>query len=138
MTLALDAGALIGLLDPRDPHHRAVAAVFEGESRFLVHPINIAEALVNPDGEDRALDAYEDLVRLGVRPAVLGSNEALILAQVRRKHRLRMPDACALAVAIHEDIPLVTFDKRLAAAARRVGLFLHVDPDAYPADPSLD
>ena len=31
MTLALDAGALIGLLDPRDPHHRAVAAVFEGE-----------------------------------------------------------------------------------------------------------
>jgi|GEM_PF-454447 len=138
MTLALDAGALIGLLDPRDSHHPAATVVFDGETHFLVHPVNIAEALVNPDRHDRALDAYEDLRRLGVRRASLGDNEELILAHVRRKYRLRMPDACALAVAIHEDIPLVTFDKRLAAAADRLGLFLAVDPAMHAGAPSLD
>jgi predicted nucleic acid-binding protein len=34
-----------------------------------------------------------------------------------------MPDACALAVAVGNDIPLITFDKRLAAEAKKRGLF---------------
>lgn len=122
MTVALDAGVLIGLLDPSDVHHDASRRVFAASFRFWVHPVNIAEALITPERAGRSLEAYEDLRRLGVVPAPLGENEPMVLARIRDKHRLRMPDACALAVAVHNDIPLVTFDKRLAAEAQKRGL----------------
>lgn len=122
MTVALDAGVLIGLLDPSDAHHESARRVFAEGGRFWVHPVNIAEALVTPERAGVSLEAFEDLQRLGVTPATLGHNEPLMLARIRQKHRLRMPDACALAVAVYNDIPLVTFDKKLAAAAAERGL----------------
>ena len=91
--------------------------------RFLVHPVNLAEALIGPERRGRSLEAFEDLRRFGVVPETLGTNEALILARVRAEHSLRMPDACALAIAVGNDIPLITFDKRLAAEAKKRGLY---------------
>lgn len=123
MTFALDAGVLIGLLDPDDAHHSAAAEVFTLGINFLVHPVNLAEALINPERNGRSLEAFEDLRRFGVVPTTLGTNEALILARVRAEHSLRMPDACALAIAVGNDIPLITFDKRLAAEAKKRGLY---------------
>jgi len=123
MTVTLDAGVLIGLLDPSDAHHESARRVFAAGTRFWVHPVNLAEALITPERAGRALEAYEDLRRVGVAAADLGPNGPLILARLREKHRLRMPDACALAVAVSEDIPLVTFDKQLASAASERGLF---------------
>lgn len=122
MTVALDARVLIGLLDSTDPHHAAARRIFAAGRRFLVHPVNIGEALIAPERAGRGLEAYEDLQRIGVLPSPLGANEPLILARVREQHRLRVPDACALAVAVHNDIPLVTFDKQLASAASTRGL----------------
>ena len=123
MTFAVDAGVLIGLLDPDDAHHAAATEVFSLGVSYLVHPVNLAEALINPERHGRSLEAFEDLRRFGVVPATLGTNEPLILARVRAEHSLRMPDACALAVAVGNDIPLITFDKRLAAEAEKRGLF---------------
>jgi len=122
VTFAVDAGVLIALLDPWDVHHSAAKDVFEVGSRYLVHPVNLAEALINPEREGQALEAFEDLRRFGVTPTTLGPNEPLILARLRAEHRLTMPDACALAVAVGNDIPLVTFDKKLASAASKRGL----------------
>lgn len=122
MTFAVDAGVLIGLLDPDDAHHAAAMELFALGSAYLVHPVNLAEALINPERNGRSLEAFEDLRRFGVVATSLGANEPLILARVRAEHSLRMPDACALAVAVGNDIPLVTFDKRLAAEARKRGL----------------
>ena len=123
MTFALDAGVLIGLLDPEDTHHAAATEVFSLGIRFLVHPVNLAEALIGPERRGRSLEAFEDLRRFGVVPETLGTNEALILARVRAEHSLRMPDACALAIAVGNDIPLITFDERLAAEAKKRGLY---------------
>ncbi|MDN4595884.1 type II toxin-antitoxin system VapC family toxin [Leifsonia virtsii] len=123
MTFAVDAGVLIGLLDPEDARHAAATEVFSLGIRFLVHPVNLAEALIGPERRGRSLEAFEDLRRFGVVPETLSSNEALILARVRAEHSLRMPDACALAIAVGNDIPLITFDKRLAAEAKKRGLY---------------
>ncbi|WP_285116408.1 PIN domain-containing protein [Leifsonia sp. fls2-241-R2A-40a] len=122
MTVALDAGVLIGLLDPSDAHHETARRVFATGSTFWVHPVNLAEALVTPERVGLSLEAFEDLQRLGVTLTTLGPNEPLLLARMREKHRLRMPDACALALAVYNDIPLVTFDKKLASAASERGL----------------
>ena len=82
MTFALDAGVLIGLLDPEDTHHAAATEVFSLGIRFLVHPVNLAEALIGPERRGRSLEAFEDLRRFGVVPETLGTNEALILAMI--------------------------------------------------------
>ncbi|MGO4300461.1 type II toxin-antitoxin system VapC family toxin [Leifsonia sp. RAF41] len=122
MTLAVDAGVLIAILDPWDIHHAAATEVFAVGTRYLVHPVNVAQALINPEREGHALEAFEDLRRFGVTLTTLGPNEPLILARIRAEHGLRMPDACALAVAVGNDIPLVTFDTQLASAASERGL----------------
>jgi len=122
MTLAVDAGVIIGLLDPDDAHHAAAVEIFALGARYLAHPVNLAEALVNPEREGRALEAFEDLRRFGIVAETLGPNEPLVLARIRHEFRLRMPDACALAVAVGNDIPLVTFDRQLASAASKEGL----------------
>ncbi|WP_431218189.1 type II toxin-antitoxin system VapC family toxin [Leifsonia xyli] len=122
MTFAVDAGVLIALLDPWNVHHAAASEVFALGASYLVHPVNVAEALIDPERDGHALEAFEDLRRFGVTPATLGPNEPLLLARVRAEHGLRMPDACALAVAVGNDIPLITFDKKLASAAAKRGL----------------
>lgn len=123
MTVVLDAGVLIGLLDPSDAHHDASRRVFRTGFQFWVHPLNIGEALITPERAGRGFEALEDLRRAGVVAATLGPDEPLLVARIRAQHGLRMPDACALAAAVHNDLPLVTFDKRLAAEAKKRGLF---------------
>lgn len=123
MTVVLDAGVLIGLLNPHDAHHAAATRVFRAGFRFWVHPLNLGEALITPERAGRGFEAYEDLRRAGVAPAELGDDEPMVVARIRAKHGLRMPDACALATAVYNDLPLITFDKRLAAEAKKRGLY---------------
>jgi uncharacterized protein len=53
------------------------------------------------------------------------SDARLAAAYVRRfELALRAPDALHLAVARRLDVPLVTFDRRLATAARELGIFV--------------
>ncbi|MET3567699.1 type II toxin-antitoxin system VapC family toxin [Leifsonia sp. NPDC014704] len=122
MTLVLDASVLIGLLNPKDEHHAASKKVFESERAFLVHPVNFAEALIRPHKAHLAVEAFEDLRRLGVVSTHLSEQGPLLLAQLQIADGLSEMDACALGLAVDNDIPLVTFDKRLAAAARKRGL----------------
>ncbi|MDR6970855.1 type II toxin-antitoxin system VapC family toxin [Leifsonia shinshuensis] len=123
MTIAVDAGVLIALLDPDDAHHPAAVEAFAVGTRYLVHPVNLAEALVNPERAGVGVEAFEDFQRFGVIPTSLGPNGPLLLARIRAKHRLRMPDSCALALAVGNDIRLITFDKQLASAASTRGLY---------------
>jgi predicted nucleic acid-binding protein len=123
VTLVLDAGVLIGLLNPADVHHAAAAAVFaDPDQRFLVHTLNLAEALVGPERARRGLEVFDDLRRLGVEPVSLGSNEALLLAHARAEYRLRMPDTCALATALHFGAQLVTYDDQVRSVTARLGI----------------
>ncbi|MGO4534134.1 type II toxin-antitoxin system VapC family toxin [Leifsonia sp. 2MCAF36] len=122
MTLVLDASVLIGLLNPKDAHHAASSEVFALERRFLVHPVNVAEALVHPHRVGLGLEAFEDLRSLGVVPTHLGERGPLILAGVQVTDGLSEMDACALGLAMDNDLPLVTFDRQLASAASKRGL----------------
>jgi predicted nucleic acid-binding protein len=121
--IVLDAGVLIGLLEPADAFHDRALTLVEGLATDLaVHTLTLAEVLVGPARVGLAERVRSDLLDIGVRVVDLGADEARTLARIRVEHRLKMPDACVLATAIHLGRPLATFDERLAVAARSYDL----------------
>ena len=123
MTVALDAGVLIALINLTDAHAPAAAAFIESTAPpYLAHSVNMAEALVRAHREGHAPEAFNRLRDIGVTISDLGPNEPLILARVRVETGLQIPDACAFATALRAAGTLVTFDRQVAAAAEKVGL----------------
>jgi predicted nucleic acid-binding protein len=133
--VAADANILIALLDTGNVHHDAVqrtvgnilpAATDQAGTLAYVHPLNMAEVLYGfrPDSRSDLLDALRDSPGVGfqIRPIVDGRQEALLLARYRE--RVKMPDACLLALAAAYDLPVLTLDDRLHHAAGAFGLAL--------------
>jgi predicted nucleic acid-binding protein len=125
--IILDASVVIAFLEPADVHHDDAVGIFaRGPEPLVMHELTLAEVLVAPAraGRDEAL--LSDLYRIGVRPAVFEAPLAPLLARLRVRTGLKMPDACVLATALqfaHEgEARLATFDARLAAAARSLGV----------------
>lgn len=123
--IVLDAGVLIGFLDASDAHHAAAANLMEqNPSGYLVHPLTAAEVLVGPAKRGVAERVWHDLRGVGVDVAILGPDEPLVLARLRARWGLKMPDTCVLATAERADVPLATFDRQLATAAAGAGRLL--------------
>lgn len=121
--IVLDAGVLIGFLEPADVHHdAAVSLLAETAEPLVVHPITLAEVLVGPARAHREVELSADLRDLGVRTAELGDDQPVLLARLRADTRLKMPDVCVLATAIGLSAALATFDTRLATAASAYGV----------------
>lgn len=121
--IVLDAGVVIALLDGRDAHHRAAVALLEEHPpAYLMHPLTLAEVLVGPAGAGEEQSVLDDLLSIGIEETSLGPHAALDLARVRATYRLKMPDTCVLATALHHALPLATFDDRLARVASASGL----------------
>lgn len=129
--IVLDASVVIAYLEGSDAHHEAatrliVDLVTEGEQMLALHPLTAAEVLTDFVQPGAAEEVWEDLVDIGFTICGLGEDApaALLLAHVRRTTRLKMPDAVALATAIHQGARLATFDDALArASARHDALF---------------
>jgi predicted nucleic acid-binding protein len=124
VTHALDASAIIAHLDPADAHHARATAVLSAAAgdRLVAHPLTLAECLVAAVRAGRGAEMAEVIRRLRVQVAPVDTDSPLRLAELRVTTGLRMPDCCALDVAAAEAATFVTFDRRLATAARRLGL----------------
>lgn len=121
--IVLDATVLIALLEPTDAHHtRAVQLLSQVEGTMIVHSLTLAEVLVGPERLGIAGQVDVDLRGIGVQESDLGAGQAMLLARTRAEYRLKMPDTCVLATAIHHGCPLASFDDRLRDAAYRAGL----------------
>lgn len=121
--IVVDASVLIALLEPADAHHDRAVTLLSGLNGELgVHPLTLAEVLVAPARVGLASQVRADLASIGVQEIPPGPDQAMTLAEIRVRHRLRMPDACVLATAVQTDQPLVTFDQRLGEAARERAL----------------
>ncbi len=105
----LDAGAIIGVLDANDAHHRGarealMAALDRGDS-LSVPASAYAESLVAPARRGReamrAVDAF--LADLPAEVVPITREISSRAAQLRARHgaRLRLPDALVLATALH-------------------------------------
>lgn len=129
----LDAVTVIAALDPGNAHHTASREALRSLAGApkLIHPINLAEVLVQPvkDGTEEKTQAV--LKRAGITTFVPGGGEPLALARSRAMTGLKMPDACAHVTALAHRLPLVTFDRRLTIAARAAGLTVLGAPDDW-------
>jgi len=124
-----DADVLIAYLGRRDAHHAAaverIRRALEPGTRRLVSAVNYTEVLIGPlkAGGPSAAEVVEAMfVRFGIETIVVDMALAQRAAAVRARTNLKLPDAFAVATAIHaehrgwEDVRLESFDEAVAKA----------------------
>lgn len=124
-----DADVLIGYLGRDDANHaeavQRMRRALEPKTRRMVSAVNYTEVLIGPlrhagsAGGD-TVDAM--LVRFGIETIQVDLALARRAAAVRVRTRLKLPDAYALATAIHAekrghgDVRLESFDDKVVKA----------------------
>jgi predicted nucleic acid-binding protein len=124
-----DADVLIAYLGRRDAHHaeavERIRRAFEPGMRRLVSAVNYTEVLIGPlraGGRAAAERVDAMLVRLGIETIVVDMALAQRAAAVRARTNLKLPDAYAVATAIHaekrgwDDVRLESFDAAVVEA----------------------
>jgi predicted nucleic acid-binding protein len=122
--IVLDASVLIAHLDRHDAHHEAASEclVEHAELPFGSSSISLAEVLVGPVRAGRLQPAQEALQALGIAELPLTAGGAQRLAALRTETKLKLPDCCVLLAAQDVHGRVLTFDRRLAAEAERLGV----------------
>jgi predicted nucleic acid-binding protein len=128
--IALDAGVAIAQLDETDSHHRRARRLLASRpaDRLSVSTITLAEILVGPTRSGTLEVAEASLRHLEVEEVGLGPSASLRLASLRASTGLELPACCVLLAA--QDVEadaIATFDDRLAAAARELGIAVAED-----------
>lgn len=127
--VVFDADVLIAYLARDDAHHseavERVRRALEPKTRRLVSAVNYTEVLIGPlesagpTGAD-TVDAM--FVRFGIETIHVDMALARRAAAVRARTKLKLPDAYALATAIHakkrghEDVRIESFDRKVNKA----------------------
>jgi uncharacterized protein len=131
--VVFDADVLIGFLNGGDAHHSdAVALVRESVApgtRRMISAVNYSEILIGPiKAGEAARDHVEAMLgRFSIEIISVDAAVARRAAAVRARTGLKLPDAYALATAVHaehnghDDVRLASFD----GAVRRAHAQLH-------------
>jgi predicted nucleic acid-binding protein len=122
-TLLIDTNPIIYVLEgnPLAARFRPLFLDIEaGRLRALVTPITVAEVVSGPlrAGKDALAERYRRTLTDGSGWAVrdIDADIAVSAARLRLRHKLKLPDALQLAVAIHEGCyGLVTHDRDFAS-----------------------
>ena len=116
--IVLDASVLIAHFATRDQHRRAAFEILDTEEDLAIHPLHLAETLVQPARDGTEVHVRGQIAALGIEQLVPIDDEPFELARLRAATGLKLPDCCALACAERTGAALATFDLRLGAAAR--------------------
>jgi predicted nucleic acid-binding protein len=126
--VVFDSDVVIGFLNADDAHHDAAVELFREAvapgTRRMLNAVNYSEILIGPirvgkqarDLVERMLEQFAVEI-IGVDTALAGR-----AATVRARTGLKLPDAYALATAIHaehrglENVRLASFDERVVRA----------------------
>jgi predicted nucleic acid-binding protein len=127
--VVFDADVLIAYLGREDVHHAEAVErmrhALEPATRRLVSAVNYTEVLIGPletAGAAGAATVDAMFVRFGIETIQVDTALARRAAAVRARTKLKLPDAYALATAIHAekrghaDVRLESFDKKVVSA----------------------
>jgi len=129
MNFVVDASIVAAWLLPDEENElaeQARAAMVDSDAlapNLLWHEIRnilVVSERRNRVAADGVANLLINLRRVPLR--IIDMNDDLRILQVARDHRLSGYDATYLTLAITENLPLVTLDKKLNGAARAVGL----------------
>jgi predicted nucleic acid-binding protein len=120
--VALDANALVYLLEAPDPLGRVTAAILDaaegGHLTVVLATLALAEIAVGPvrAGDETIVERYADEIRdlRGVQIVPLTADIALDVGLIRGRYRIRLADAIHLATARQAGASaIVTNDRRM-------------------------
>lgn len=124
--VVFDSDVLIAFLSASDANHEgAVGTVRKSlapATRRLISAVNYSEILIGPLRAGTHLRVEEMLVKLGIETIRVDMALAERAAAVRAKTNLKLPDAYALATAIHaekrgsDDVEIASFDRKVLRA----------------------
>jgi predicted nucleic acid-binding protein len=127
--VVFDADVLIAYLGGDDAHHaqgvERVRRSLEPGTRRLVSAVNYTEILIGPleaAGAAGAETVDAMFVRFGIETIQVDMDLARRAAAVRARTKLKLPDAFALATAIHaekrghDNVRIESFDKQVNKA----------------------
>jgi predicted nucleic acid-binding protein len=127
--VVFDADVLIAYLSRDDAHHaqavERVRRALEPGTRRLVSAVNYTEILIGPlqaAGAAGAETVDAMFVRFGIETIHVDMDLARRAAAVRMRTKLKLPDAYALATAIHaekrghDEVRIESFDKKVVKA----------------------
>jgi len=125
--IVLDSGVLIAFANPHDAHHIAVRDFLVGHAAdpFSVASLSLAEALVHPSQANQYARVLESFMNLNLDVEDLRSVDAIPLALLRARTRLKMPDVVVLHAALSYGGAVATTDAALARVSEREGLTAH-------------
>ncbi|MGX6446670.1 type II toxin-antitoxin system VapC family toxin [Patulibacter sp. S7RM1-6] len=124
--VVFDSDVLIGFMDPDDVHHAdAVTWMREAtrpQTERWISAVNYSELLVGPIREGKHQHVQAMLASFSITIATIDMELAERAAAVRERTKLKLPDAYALATAIHlehrgrDDVRLASFDEKVLKA----------------------
>lgn len=85
---------------------------------FTVHPFTLAECLVGSAKVGRLNQLRRQIQNMGITLYQPDVDEPLLLAEIHAFTGLKLPDCCVLSTALELSAPVMTFDDKLASAAR--------------------
>lgn len=131
--VVFDSDVLIGFLNRDDAHNaeavERVRASMEPGNRRLVCAVNYAEIMVGPVRTKTHERVWQMLVQFNIETIEVDMDLANRAAAVRARTNLKLPDAFALATAIHaekrgwDDVRLESFDTAVVKAHRELHPF---------------
>ena len=124
--VVFDADVLIGFMNPTDAHHAEAIewmrqATLPRTERWI-NAVNYSEVLVAPLREGKQEQVEAILTDFSISIAQVDMAKAERAASVRARTKLKLPDAYALATALHfehrgrSDVRLATFDTKVLQA----------------------
>lgn len=124
--VVFDSDVLIGFLKVDDAHHEQaveqVRASLVPGTRRLLCAVNYAEILIGPLRAGRAERVKQMLTHFTIETVEVDGALAEQAATVRARTGLKLPDAFAVATALHVghrgsmDVSLASFDKKVLKA----------------------
>lgn len=122
--IILDARVLIAHRDPDDAHHESATRLLldHVDEDFGASVVTVAECLVGPIRAQQQERLQKFLDQLGVTVIPSDPSAGAVLASLRARTSLKMPDCCVMAAAQACAGQIATFDERLRAAANQIGV----------------
>ena len=124
--VVFDSDVLIGFLNRQDAHHTAAVAVVRDAvkpgNRRLLCAVNYAEILIGPLRTGAQATVEQMLTQLAIQIIQVDMALARRAAAVRARTNLKLPDAFALATAVHaehrgwKDVTVASFDSTVLKA----------------------